>query len=184
MRSVRNNFYVITGGPGSGKTTLIDELRARGYQCVDEAARKIIRQQMNIGGDALDSKDRVLFREVMLSACIDAFERITETARPVFFDRGIPELIGYCELFGYAIPDHLRSAAKLYRYNAKVFVAPPWEEIYRNDAERIQSFAHAITAYRSCFTSYEPCGYSLIELPKVSREARADFVLARIESSG
>ncbi len=46
-------LFVVTGGPGSGKTTLIAALAARGYQTTVEAGRAIIREQMETGGTAL-----------------------------------------------------------------------------------------------------------------------------------
>ena len=61
------NFHIITGGPGSGKTSVIYELRERGYPCVDEVGRKIIREQLLIGGDALHWCDKAKFLELMLS---------------------------------------------------------------------------------------------------------------------
>ena len=72
---VRENFYIITGGPGSGKTSIIEALRKLGYHCVDEVGRKIIREQLLIGGDALHWGDRAKFLELMLSRSIGDYER-------------------------------------------------------------------------------------------------------------
>jgi predicted ATPase len=176
MRFARNNFHVFTGGPGSGKTTLIETLRARGHICVDETARKIIRQQVKIDGDALHWKNQSLYRELILSWSIAAFESVEERTRPVFFDSGIPELLEY----GTDIPAHVQHAADLFRYNAIVFIAPPWQEIYRTDDERKQDFAEAIDAHSATIAAYLKCGYFLVELPRVSPAKRADFVLERI----
>ncbi len=180
MEFTRNNFYIFTGGPGSGKTTLIETLRARGYWCVDEAARKIIQQQVKFNGDAVHWKDRIKFRELMLSWCVDAFENVTERVQPVFFDRGIPELIGYSALIKADVPEYLHRATELFRYNRMVFIAPPWKEIYRNDAERKQDFEEAIDSYRATIACYEKCGYSVVEIPRASPAERADFVLERV----
>jgi predicted ATPase len=184
MKLVRNNFYILSGGPGSGKTTLIEILRARGYGCVEEAGRKIIQQQVKFGGDAVHWKDQIKFREVMLSWCVDAFENVIERVRPVFFDRAIPELIGYSALIKAENPPYIQRAADLFRYNPMVFVAPPWKEIYRNDVERKQSFEEAIDSYLAATASYVKCGYSLVELPKGSAIERVDFVLRRVQATG
>ena len=63
----RPDFHIITGGPGSGKTTLIDALAAQGFHHMPEAGRAIIRDQIAIGGGALPWADRGAFAELMLS---------------------------------------------------------------------------------------------------------------------
>jgi len=63
--------------------------------------------------------------------------------RPLFFDRGVSVVAAYLRLCGMAVPPHIDRAAKLLRYNRRVFVAPPWPEIFRQDAERKEGFAEA-----------------------------------------
>ncbi len=179
MKIIRENFY-LSGGPASGKTTVLEVLRDRGYCCVDEVARKILRQQMKFDGDAVDWKDQSEYREVVLSWSIADFESVGERIRLVFFDRGIPELTAYGNPPGTEAPPHLQRAAAVFRYNPLVFVAPPWKEIYCNDTERKQSFEEAIDVWRRVAPCYEKCGYLPVELPRVSPEKRADFVLERI----
>lgn len=57
----KDNFYILTGAPGSGKSTLINCLRRRGYICIDEPAREIIAEQKSISGQGLYNKDKRLF---------------------------------------------------------------------------------------------------------------------------
>ncbi len=68
VKSLRNNmidsagrFFVITGGPGSGKSTLIDALQGRGYARTMEAGRGVIQDQVAIGGSALPWSDPLAF---------------------------------------------------------------------------------------------------------------------------
>jgi predicted ATPase len=56
-----DRYFVITGGPGSGKTTLIEALGARGLRHMSEAGRAIIQDQLAIGGSALPWADRRAF---------------------------------------------------------------------------------------------------------------------------
>jgi predicted ATPase len=173
--------YLITGGPGAGKTAIIEALRLRGFRCVDEAARRIIQAQTRIGGEATHTGDRRLYLELMLSHSIVDYERAAGEAGAVFFDRGIPELIGYCRLVGIEVPAHLTAAARLYRYASPVFVAPPWQAIYRNDSERRQDFEEAVA---TCGVIREACieaGYETIYLPLASVPQRVDFILARVD---
>ncbi len=48
-----DHFFVVTGGPGAGKTSLITELSRRGLHTTPESDRAIIREEVASGGDAL-----------------------------------------------------------------------------------------------------------------------------------
>jgi predicted ATPase len=180
MRIERDNFFILTGGPGAGKTSVIEALRARGYLCVDEVGRQIIQEQKMIGGAGHHNGDRLLYRELMLSRSILTYQAVAERVAPVFFDRGIPDLIGYGKLIGAETPPHIHAAASMFRSNKKVFIMPPWPEIYGQDDERKQDFAEAYETWRVMAETYPQSGYELIEVPRVSISERADFVLARM----
>ncbi len=182
MEGERPDFHIITGGPGAGKTSLIEELRARGHACVDEVGRAIIRQQRLIGGNALHTGDRGLFLELMLSWSIADYERASTTRGPVFFDRGIPELVGYCHLVGMPVPLHVRAAAERFVFARRVFVAPPWPEIYGADAERGQSLEEAEATHAAVTAAYRSFGYETVDLPRTSIAGRADFIERRVLS--
>lgn len=174
-------LYVVTGGPGAGKSALIEALGARGLATVEEAGRAVIRQQVAIGGRALPWADRALFAELMLSWDLRAYAAAAGgPERPVLFDRGVPDVLGYLTLSGLAVPPHLAAAAEACRYARTVFVAPPWEAIFGQDAERRQDFSEAVRTCDSVSAAYAGLGYELVELPKATVEDRAAFVTARI----
>ena len=180
MRIERENFHIFTGGPGSGKTSVIEALRARGYLCVDEVGRQIIKEQMAIGGDGHHGGDRLKYRELMLSRSIFAYQAVEERKDPVFFDRGIPDLIGYGALIGAETPLHILRAAALFRSNKRVFIFSSWPEIYGQDDERKQDFAEAHETWRVMAETYPQSGYELVEVPRMGISERAEFVRARI----
>jgi putative protein kinase ArgK-like GTPase of G3E family len=59
------NLFIISGGPGSGKTTVIRELVKLGFPHVPEVARQIIQEQMQVGGTALPWGDREAYTRLM-----------------------------------------------------------------------------------------------------------------------
>ncbi len=177
---IKENFHIFTGGPGAGKTSVLDALRAQGFACVEETGRRIIREQAAIGGNIHHNGDRIAYRDLMLTRAVEDFARMSAHQGPVFFDRGIPDLAGYCRLIGSKIPPRLREAAQSYRYNPDVFVFPPWREIYANDTERKQDFQEAIDTFNVIVEALPEFGYRAIEVPHASVALRVRFIVDHI----
>jgi predicted ATPase len=173
-------FVVVTGGPGSGKSALIAALHQRGYARSIEAGRAVIQDQMAIGGHALPWDDRAMFAEVMLSWEMRSYHIAQHSSDLAFFDRGVPDVLGYLRLVNLPVPEHMRKAAEIFRYHRQVFIAPPWQEIFHQDNERKQDFDEAIRTYQSMVITYRECCYDLVELPCVSVQERMHFVLHRV----
>ncbi len=99
---------------------------------------------------------------------------------PVFFDRGVPDMVGYFRLLGRPAPSHVTRAAERFRYNRRVFLAPPWPAIFTQDAERKQTPEEAVRTCEAMVEAYSSCGYELVTLPLASVDERVRFVLANI----
>lgn len=168
---------VITGGPGSGKTSLIEALANAGYGVEPEAGRAIIRQQQSVDGQALPWRDRALFAQRMLEHDIEAHERSRSAATHVFHDRGVPDVVGYLNLCSLPVPHDMSEAARTLRYHPTVFIAPPWPEIFGQDEERRQDFAEAKRTFDAMTAVYPTYGYELVEVPKATVAERVAFVL-------
>ena len=174
------DLIVITGGPGSGKTTLIELLRGAGFATTPEAGRAVIQDQSAIGGPALPWKDPALFAELMLCWEIRSYRWALRQDGPVFFDHAIPGLTGYHPMMGLDVPPHVDAAVAAFPYRREVFIAPYWPEIYRNDTERRQTLDEAKRSYEAAVECYTRCGYRLVELPRAAPEERLRFVLDRL----
>ena len=176
MAAATDRLFVLTGTPGSGKSTLIDALDRAGYARSSEAGRGIIQDQVHIGGQALPWCDPALFAELMLSWEMRSYHLALGTTGPVFFDRGVPDVLGYLRLLDLPVPAHMARAAELFRYNASVFIAPPWPAIFHPDNERKQSLDEAGRTYEAMLRIYGELGYVLVELPRSTVEERVGFV--------
>ncbi|MHB9879237.1 AAA family ATPase [Pacificimonas sp. ICDLI1SI03] len=175
-----DHLHVLTGGPGSGKTSLINALAAEGIRTMPEAGRAIIQDQTDIGGTALPWDDRKAFAALMLAWEMRSYREAASADGPVIFDRGIPDVIGYLRLCGLPVPTTAIRAAEQRRYASKVFIAPPWPAIFQEDAERKQSPAEAEATYNVMIDVYSELGYTLVTLPRISVAARTKFVREQI----
>lgn len=171
-----DRLFVITGGPGSGKSTLIEALAAHGLSYMPEAGRAIIQDQVARGGTALPWSDRLAFAELMLSWEIRSYRAAQELPGPVIFDRGVPDVVGYLRLTGLPVPPHIERAASSFRYHRRVFIAPPWQAIFTQDTERKQSIEEAEATYRAIVDVYTGLGYELLSLPLAPVSERVQFV--------
>ena len=181
MEEMINNFFVITGATGSGKTALIQELKKRGYRCVEEIARHIIQEQIKTGGDAVPWKNIQHFKELMLERFIQTYAQ-EDSQEITFFDRDVLDLVAYDRLTRTKSSQKLLTAVQNFSYNNRVFLIPPWKEIYHTDSERKQTYEEAVAAYENLVKVYTEYGRQLIEVPKMSVQERADFVISHVKS--
>jgi len=169
---------VITGGPGSGKTTVIEELNRRGIATMPEISREIIREAKAQGIDQLFLEDPLLFSRKLIEGRVKQFIEAGQMDVPVvFFDRGIPDVAAYLRYSGTPIPDDIMEQTRKHQYDQPVFIMPPWEEIYTTDYERYESFNQAQLIHNKLVNMYMELGYFLIFVPFGPVEKRADFIL-------
>lgn len=180
---MKNQLVVITGGPGTGKTTIIDTLIEQGYACFSEISRQITLEARQQGIEQLFLEKPLLFSELLLegrkkqyhSAAIDQSDL-------VFLDRGIPDILAYMHYIGDSYPAFFDQACKDHQYHT-VFLLPPWKEIYQSDEARYENYEQAQLIYAHLKETYEQYGYHLIEVPTGTVEQRIGFILDQLSNA-
>lgn len=171
--------YIFTGMSGTGKSALLCALAQSGSPCFEEVVRQVLKHQLSIDGPALPAKDPGEFVREMLRRSISDFEGAKGYDAPVFYDRGIPDMVAYARRFGVD-PRESLDAALTYRYSQPVFVAPPWREIFHPDEFRGASFEQYVEFHDLILDSYQELGYTLVELPKKAISVRLRYVQSQI----
>src|SRR3989344_4136868 len=117
-------WYVITGGPGSGKTTTVNILKARGYKTTIEHARHYIDTQ-RVTGKTVEEirRNQIEFQHGVLNMQI-AQEKELSPTETVFLDRAIPDALAYYRFLGLPEDEQIKSALKHASYR-KVFILAP-----------------------------------------------------------
>jgi predicted ATPase len=177
----KNNFFILAGTSGTGKTAVLRQLRSLGFSCSDEAARAVLREQLVTDGPALPSKSPLLFIEQMMERSIKSFEDLIQSDESCFFDRAMPDLVHYATRFNVD-PSAFKKASEKYRYNKTVFLFPPWREIFVNDNERRMTFEMSIEFHQLLVQTYQDFDYTLIKVPQLPISSRAEFILENIKS--
>ncbi len=168
---------VLIGGPGTGKTTVINYLANKGFNCMPEISREVTIEAQKKGIEQLFLTKPLLFSEMLLEGRIQQHKKASELNNNiVFFDRGIPDVFAYMDYYNTDYPKKFKQKSNAFTYS-KVFHFAPWKEIHTTDNERYESFEEAVKIDTFLTKAYTNLGYQLINVPFGDIEQRAHFIL-------
>lgn len=178
---------VITGGPGTGKTSIINTLKTLEYYCFDEIIRALTLEAKNtVDTDSQISNpiafvdDPMEFNTKLLKGRISQFIKADENDVGLsFFDRGIPDVLAYMDFFNQKYDSEFTNACNKHKYN-HVFLLPPWKAIYRSDGERFETFEEAEKIHNCLKQVYQNLEYQITEVPFGTVKERTNFILKHI----
>ncbi len=169
---------VLTGGPGFGKSSVLESLAGLGYPCRPEAPRQLIVEQGRLEAGILPGTDFPAFAELAARRMLEHY--LGNETGPVFFDRALPDIPAYLKNAGLPLTPSIRDAVASHPYDSPVFFFPDWEEIFSLDGVRYESFDEARGIGLLIRESYESLGYNVIEVPRISPEGRTAFILEHL----
>ena len=173
----RSNWHVITGGPSSGKTTVLQELSRLGYLIYPETARVFIDQEMAKGKSLKEIRgNEAKFQREVLKAKIEV-EKTAPKDKIVFFDRAIPDSIAYYQISGLDPKKVLKFCQeKTYR---KIFFL---EQLpFENDYARTEDKKTIKNLNKLLRGGYKNLGYSVINIPAIPVKGRVKKILIEIK---
>ena len=161
---------IITGGPSSGKSSIITRLQQLGYNCFEEISREIIKTKK-----VITSYKNFDFEDTVFNMRKKQFD---EASGLHFYDRSMIDGIAYMRKNNIKIPDKMLESINECNYEKIVFITPPWKKIYHKDAERLENFKEAKEIYKLLKEVYQSFGYQLIKIPLDTVNQRVKFILS------
>ena len=144
--------YVLTGSPGSGKTTLLQALQSEYITCFEEVFRLLFLQAKDRGVDSPFRDEPQALSEEIIKGRVADFNA-SAASKIHLYDRGIHDAIAYLYVIQVEVPKHFIEIGQYHIYD-KVFILPPWEEIFANDQERIENFDEAEAIHNELIRTY------------------------------
>ena len=171
------NWYVITGGPGSGKTTTLNHLNMLGYHTTIEHARHYIDTQMITGktvqeirGNQIQFQEGILDMQVLQEASLSPHDL-------VFLDRALPDALAYYRFLNLPVNKKLKDALKKASYK-KVFILESLPLV--NDYARREDEVDQKKIAKLINEVYESLPFPVIHVPALPSEERVDFILKNL----
>lgn len=170
--------FVLTGGPGVGKTTVINALKEAGYQTVPESYTALWNQtqphhlETYFGG-------LVAFREKLMDYQV-ALEDAIDPSQPAFLDRSTVEIVAFGELYNIEMAQRILDIPYNDRYDLIFFLDPLPEELYDKPEELACTRAQSLAIHEYLQKAYTDRGFPIVEVPFDTSVKRMAFILEAI----
>ncbi|MBL7206796.1 MAG: ATP-binding protein [Candidatus Aenigmarchaeota archaeon] len=168
---------VITGGPCTGKTTLLNDLGKLGFNTVHEASRKIIDEEQKKENGVLPWTDAEQF-EVLVKQMQMGNETNLTSETIHFLDRGLGDILAYCDFLNIPHTEGVKQLSLPPRYE-KVLLLEPLE-IFENDDVRKESLEEGRKIHEFIEKAYTGLGYEVVKVPPLGKKERLDWVLKQL----
>ena len=165
---------LITGGPGTGKTSLVNELKNNGYLCSEEIVRDLTIKKRDEGVDQYFLTDPLGFSTKLFNLRLEEYNKIYNS-NLVIYDRGPIDVLAYLNFKSIEIPKDLINDSKKINYKFS-FILNPWKDIYTQDNVRYESYEECVLIHEFLIKEYEKFKIKLIVVPNGTIDERVRFI--------
>lgn len=165
-------WHVLTAGPSAGKTSVINELSARGYRTAPEGARVVLDQAVSDGRDpkAWREDSPQEYQDHVIAADKRIQANLPDVGH-VFMDRSIADNIAYSRLTDRSVPDAVWDLARQYDTVFQLEQIPFEDDYARTEDEQMAESIH-----EELRSVYQELGYTVIDVDLMPVDRRADFI--------
>lgn len=181
--TIDTKTYVIAGGPCSGKTTLLNQLKVHGYTVEYEPAEELLKKEIALGHSVEDVRqDPMEWQHRVVQADVELFKSIAPNAL-TFVDTSLIETLVFCQRIGMDFGKHLRNYLDRFRF-AGVFFLEPLERYESTDIRmEDQSTSHSLGT--EILNTYRHFGYNphrISPVPSTNLHNRLQLILQMLPS--
>lgn len=173
---IETNWSVFTGAPCSGKTTVLNALKALGYKCIPEAARMYIETELAKGRSLTEIRaDEMAFQKKIIQVKNEVESKLPPQ-EIVLLDRAMPDSIAYLRLAKLDTTE-IMALSKNFRYR-HIFIFDPLplqQDHVRNESEETN-----LLLDKQHELDYRELGYKPIRVPVMSVQQRVDLILSSV----
>lgn len=174
-KEIQTNWHVMTGGPCTGKTTVVELLAERGYKTTIEHARHYI-DTLKEQGETIEEirANKRKFQRGVLEMQIEEEETL-DTNDVVFLDRALPDAMAYYQFLGLPYDDDLIEMCNRYCYRT-VFILDRLPLV--NDYARREDEEEQIRIHNLIIEVYQSFPCPIVFVPVLPPEERVEFILS------
>jgi predicted ATPase len=168
---------ILTGGPGSGKSSLILRLEQLGEYTIKESAEDIIKYNGALGNTQPWNDPN--FQKWIYNLQKQREEQIPQGIQRIFIDRGIPDGLGYCKHFNQEPFKELVQESQRLDYHNQIFLIKNLGHCQKTNVRR-EDLSEALKLETALKESYQDLGYNIVKVPQLPLKERTEFILNKL----
>lgn len=175
--------FVLTGGPGVGKSTIINMLQENGYYTRPEVWTTLYEEAKEQGRAVEFSAESssAEFRQTLMYLQLSYEESLPKNTF-AFLDRSAVDVVAFGKLYNISMPKSITDVLHYNRYDLVFFLEPLPADFFNKSEELNCNYQTSLNIHRHLQEFYENTdpAYSLIHVPFADPQTRTALILKSV----